>query len=144
MVFILVGFASRILVWYRVGSVNANVQPLPVPRTTPTSFTQLAHPITLQPQQLWMKQLKLWKGEEKEKRLEMWQLRKGLGLMSQLSEEDTKANAVRVWRLHKSKKISAHNKRRSLLSVTTQARQEIRIWRGLTQRHMGVRGRTVT
>jgi hypothetical protein len=28
--------------------------------------------------------------------------------------------------------------------VTTQARQEIRIWRGLTQRHMGVRGRTVT
>jgi hypothetical protein len=30
------------------------------------------------------------------------------------------------------------------LSVTTQARQEIRIWRGLTQRHMGVRGRTGT
>jgi hypothetical protein len=29
-------------------------------------------------------------------------------------------------------------------TVTTQARQEIRIWRGLTQRHMGVRGRTVT
>jgi hypothetical protein len=29
-------------------------------------------------------------------------------------------------------------------NVTTQARQEIRIWRGLTQRHMGVRGRTVT
>jgi hypothetical protein len=29
-------------------------------------------------------------------------------------------------------------------AVTTQARQEIRIWRGLTQRHMGVRGRTVT
>jgi hypothetical protein len=28
--------------------------------------------------------------------------------------------------------------------VMTQARQEIRIWRGLTQRHMGVRGRTVT
>jgi hypothetical protein len=28
--------------------------------------------------------------------------------------------------------------------VTTQARQEIRIWRGLTQRHMRVRGRTVT
>jgi hypothetical protein len=25
--------------------------------------------------------------------------------------------------------------------VTTQARQEIRIWRGLAQRHMGVRGR---
>jgi hypothetical protein len=31
-----------------------------------------------------------------------------------------------------------------LLLVTTQARREIRIWRGLTQRHMGVRGRTVT
>jgi hypothetical protein len=30
------------------------------------------------------------------------------------------------------------------VAVTTQARQEIRIWRGLTQRHMGVRGRTVT
>jgi hypothetical protein len=30
------------------------------------------------------------------------------------------------------------------VTVTTQARQEIRIWRGLTQRHMGVRGRTVT
>jgi hypothetical protein len=30
------------------------------------------------------------------------------------------------------------------LDVTTQARQEIRIWRGLTQRHMGVRGRTGT
>jgi hypothetical protein len=72
MIFILVGFASRILVWYRVGSVNANVQPLPVPRTTPTSFTHLAPPITLQPQQLWMKQLKLWKGEEKEKR--KWRL----------------------------------------------------------------------
>ncbi|KAF1938420.1 hypothetical protein EJ02DRAFT_457878 [Clathrospora elynae] len=28
--------------------------------------------------------------------------------------------------------------------VTTQARQKIRIWRSLTQRHMGVRGRTVT
>ncbi|KAF1938953.1 hypothetical protein EJ02DRAFT_457456, partial [Clathrospora elynae] len=27
--------------------------------------------------------------------------------------------------------------------VTTQARQKIQIWRGLTQRHMGVRGRTV-
>jgi hypothetical protein len=45
-----------------------------------------------------MKQLKLWKEEEMEKRLDMWQLRKSLGLMSQLSEEDTKANAVRVWR----------------------------------------------
>jgi hypothetical protein len=42
---------------------------------------------------------------------------KSLGLMSQLSEEDTKANAIRVWRLHKSKIISAHNKRRSLLST---------------------------
>jgi hypothetical protein len=31
-----------------------------------------------------------------------------------------------------------------LFYVTTQARQEIRIWRGLTQRHMGVCGRTVT
>jgi hypothetical protein len=30
------------------------------------------------------------------------------------------------------------------LIVTTQARQEIRIWRGLAQRHMGVHGRTVT
>jgi hypothetical protein len=30
------------------------------------------------------------------------------------------------------------------IRVMTQARQEIRIWRGLTQRHMGVRGRTVT
>jgi hypothetical protein len=29
-------------------------------------------------------------------------------------------------------------------AVTTQARQEIQIWHGLTQRHMGVRGRTVT
>jgi hypothetical protein len=29
-------------------------------------------------------------------------------------------------------------------SVATQARQEIQIWLGLTQRHMGVRGRTVT
>jgi hypothetical protein len=70
---------------YRVGSVNADVQPLPVPRTTPTSFTHLAPPITPQPQQLWMKQLKLWKEEEKEKRLDMWQLQKGLGFMSQLS-----------------------------------------------------------
>jgi hypothetical protein len=31
-----------------------------------------------------------------------------------------------------------------LLAVMTQARQEIRIWRSLTQRHMGVRERTVT
>jgi hypothetical protein len=30
------------------------------------------------------------------------------------------------------------------IRVITQARQEIRIWRGLTQRHMGVRGRTAT
>jgi hypothetical protein len=54
-----------------------------------------------------VKQLTLWKDEEKEKRLDMWQLQKSLELMSQLSEEDTKANAIRVWRLHKSKKISA-------------------------------------
>jgi hypothetical protein len=33
---------------------------------------------------------------------------------------------------------------RSTTIVMTQARQEIRIWRGLTQRHMEVRGRTVT
>jgi hypothetical protein len=32
----------------------------------------------------------------------------------------------------------------TLITVTMQARQEIRIWYGLTQRHMRVRGRTVT
>jgi hypothetical protein len=38
----------------------------------------------------------------------------------------------------------AYDNDSSELAVTTQARQEIRIWRGLTQRHRGVRGRTVT
>jgi hypothetical protein len=41
-------------------------------------------------------------------------------------------------------KLSQKGKRRSLKLVTTQARQEIRTWCGLTQRHMGVHGRTVT
>jgi hypothetical protein len=43
-----------------------------------------------------------------------------------------------------SKSACTNSTYNTITTVTTQARQEIRIWRGLTQRHMGVRGRTVT
>ncbi|KAF1940830.1 hypothetical protein EJ02DRAFT_222485 [Clathrospora elynae] len=63
--------------------------------------------------------------------------RVNLGSESEAYRDKTNSSAILLRGHHRLGRVFCNN-------VTTQARQQIRIWRGLTQRHIGVRGRTVT
>jgi hypothetical protein len=63
--------------------------------------------------------------------------RVNLRIESEVYRDETNSNAILLRGRHRLEQVFCNN-------VMTQARQEIRIWRGFTQRHMGVRGRTVT
>jgi hypothetical protein len=79
---------------------------------------------------------RLQKASDKELKAAATLYKKRIAEEKRVAQEEAKVVSDRA-KAEKAAEIAAKN-------VTTQARQEIRIWRGLTQRHMGVRGRTVT
>jgi hypothetical protein len=79
---------------------------------------------------------RLQKASDKELKAAATLYKKKIAEEKRVAQEEAKVVSDRA-KAEKAAEIAAKN-------VTTQARQEIRIWRGLTQRHMGVRGRTVT
>jgi hypothetical protein len=74
-----------------------------------------------------------------------WMERRVTSLLSGIVGIDKSALALLLPLFHREREIMESIVNAAwLVAVTTQARQEIRIWCGLIQRHMGVRGRTVT
>jgi hypothetical protein len=97
----------------------------PVPHTTERrnaaphqhSLTHLSPPTTPLSDQLWTRQLKIWKRVKEEKSLHTEKQSGSLELLSLVLGEDTKGNVARMQELHMHSNYSFHNRRRYFLST---------------------------